>query len=377
MHFHFDLEKIKNLKPEGELGEIFQNIALKNFALSMVSIFIPIYLLELGYALQTVFLFFIGIFATQAISSPFISSISSRIGLKHTIAISLPILLLFLLGLNFLGSLNIPLYLVAFFGGLSTAMYFVPFNADFIRSSDDDKAGKEVGYLTAVAKISLIFGPIIGALIISQYGFGVLFGVVITIILFSMVTLLKKIDITPGDRFSWNYMFTREHAKYFFVFGIQGFVNAAEAIVWPLFIYLFISGTGGVGTVGALITTGIVIFSLAVGKLSDKISVKNIIRSGAILYSSLWIVRHFVDIPSVAFISSFFAGAFLVLLNIPIMTMAVHSASKEGKETEFSTMREIGLNFGRIALMLLAIFVVDITGTFLFTSGLSLLLVFV
>jgi len=57
MHEHHNfLHFLKNR----ELNELYATMAIKSFSISLIGIFIPIYLLNLGYTLQSVFSFLCG-----------------------------------------------------------------------------------------------------------------------------------------------------------------------------------------------------------------------------------------------------------------------------------------------------------------------------
>ena len=373
----FYINKIKNFySPKEELGSVYRNIALRNFALSMVAIFVPIYLIELGYTVSTVLALFLVIFLTSIVLAPFVTKIISHVGVKHTISISLPFLLLNLLGFYLLQFLEVPLFLIAILGGLSTTLYFVPFNIDFVRSSHKEKTGREVGYLFAVSKISLALGPLVGAFVISQFGFGTLFAVVISLIFLSMLTLIKGKDMKSDDEFQFKYMLKGSHVKYFFAFFVQGILGVAEVIIWPIFVFLFIAGTAEIGVIGALLTAGSIITSIIIGKITDKTSSSIIIKTGALLYAIVWLFRMNITSSFYAFVATFIAGLLLMTLDIPIFARAARFANKEGKVPEFITLREIGLHSGRFVLMILGITLVNMSDVFLASSISSLLLFF-
>jgi len=69
-----------------ELNELYASIALRSFALSMIGIFIPIYLLQEGYSLASVLIFFavvtgihaFGVFPAAKFSSRFDLSLNHK-----------------------------------------------------------------------------------------------------------------------------------------------------------------------------------------------------------------------------------------------------------------------------------------------------------
>ena len=72
-----------------ELGELYASVAIRFFALAMIGVFTPIYLIKLGYSLPAVAGFF-GLVAVFHGGSVFLAGwLSSKYGLKHTILISI------------------------------------------------------------------------------------------------------------------------------------------------------------------------------------------------------------------------------------------------------------------------------------------------
>src|SRR3989344_9348264 len=129
-HFH---SKMVN----GELADVFFNLALKNFALSMIGVFVPIYLLTLGFELSQVLMYVLAFFSGSMLISFFIGSIIAKIGLKHTIAFSMPISLSYILFLYLLPRYQLPILPIALLGGIALSAYWIPFNTDFIRNSNE------------------------------------------------------------------------------------------------------------------------------------------------------------------------------------------------------------------------------------------------
>ena len=91
-----------------ELNEIYVSMALKTFALSMVSIFVPIYLVNLGYSFAQVFVYYAVARIVHALFVVRAAKTVASFGLKHTILFSMPFLILYYLALYYLPVLDIP-----------------------------------------------------------------------------------------------------------------------------------------------------------------------------------------------------------------------------------------------------------------------------
>ena len=80
--FHFFKNK--------ELNELYLSIAVRSFALSVIGIFIPIYLLQQGIPLAQVLIFFAIVTGTMTVCTLPVAKLASRFGFKHLIYYSKP-----------------------------------------------------------------------------------------------------------------------------------------------------------------------------------------------------------------------------------------------------------------------------------------------
>ena len=84
-----NLHKINRLiKLKSELSEIYLNQVIQTFAVSLIGIFIPIYLLEIGFDLIMVFNYYLIFSVCIIVLSVLPIRLSNKIGLKHTIFLS-------------------------------------------------------------------------------------------------------------------------------------------------------------------------------------------------------------------------------------------------------------------------------------------------
>ncbi|MFP4656061.1 MAG: hypothetical protein ACLFNK_00600, partial [Candidatus Woesearchaeota archaeon] len=173
-----------------ELTEIYITHALRNFAHSMVGIFVPIYLLQSGLQLYQVFLFYIIAYSIEFFFFIFGSRFSSYMGIKHSILLSMPLIILFFVALYKIETLFslLPLWLLfILLSSLFAAamfLYWFSFHVDFAKFSDSENEGKQVGTLQAITTLFSVLGPLFGGLIITIFSFDLLF-IIVSIILFA------------------------------------------------------------------------------------------------------------------------------------------------------------------------------------------------
>src|SRR3989338_3259665 len=174
MHHHNNFGL--HLLPRKELTQVYASAALRSFAISLVSLFIPIYLyIERGYTLQETLIFFLIYSVMFALFTPVAAKFSARYGIKHSVLISVPLYLGFIILLYLLPHFKIPLFVMGILLGMSLAFYWMGMNLVFRKASNQCSRGAEVGKKMSVSILATMIGPLLGGLIIQNFGFKVLF----------------------------------------------------------------------------------------------------------------------------------------------------------------------------------------------------------
>ena len=358
MHLHHHMHKIHILKDE--LSEVYMNLAIQSFALSLISIFIPIYILSVGFTFDYMILFFMVFYGCIGLTSPVSAALANKFGFKHIILFRTPILITFLLGLHNIDSLAFsPLFLAAL-GGIGSSLYWVSINSIFAKNSTKLHRGQQTGKMMSLPHIAALAGPTIGGFISLLYGFKLLFLITSVLILFSVIPLFMTGETRPHINFSFKDMLKRrDNKKFLFYFAIDGAKFVAGVIFWPIFIYWGLSGSAtGTGLTQTLAGVGVIIFTYYIGKKSDHKSKHSFIRKGAVLVALLWFVRMFADTQLEFYIFSLLAGLFTVLIDVPFMKATFDQANKTSID-EFVVIREMSLSFGRFAFMGVTLLVSD------------------
>ena len=73
-----------------EIKELYLTSAIHSFAIALVAIFIPIFLLQSGFSLVQVVIYEIIHYALAAVSAYFAMKYASKNGVKHSMIISIP-----------------------------------------------------------------------------------------------------------------------------------------------------------------------------------------------------------------------------------------------------------------------------------------------
>ncbi len=366
-HFHF----LRNR----ELNELYISVAIKSFAISMISIFIPIFLLKLNYSLTSVLMFYAILNATHALFVIPAAKISSKYGLKHSIFYSIPVLIIFYLGLYTLEQFHWPIYLLAIIFGINNALYWVGYHIDFSLFSNKEDRGKEIGMARIVTSVFHVLGPIIGGLILTFIGFQPLFVVVSVLLIASTIPLFFSKDIHKPAPLFIKGIFKGQKIKNALAFAGHGIESGVSLVIWPIFIFFTIlNNFTTLGMVSSLSLLFSLFFVLIIGKFSD-VHRKLVLKMGALLNTIIWGIRFFIKTTFQVFIIDSFYGISQTLITIPFDALSYDKAN-ESNIVKFIMFREIIIQTGRVILFLVMTTITTLTTSFLLGGGSSLLYLF-
>jgi len=335
-HYHFF---------KTELSELFASISLREFARRLINIFVPIYLINSGYSFMTAFTFMAITSFAHAVSSYFAAKLSARIGFKHLIILSVPFLIIYYLllnSINFVQSLGIPIVLIAIFGGISSAFFWIGFHTDFVKSTKRKNTGKKLGFVRILISLFQSLGPVVGAFLIAELSFHWVFIIVILILVLSIMPLLLKKD--KHERFK----FSLKDIK--FKFGVRaiiahigkGIESPVYALVWPIYIYFFILSERItlLGSVTSLSLIFSLIITYIVAKKIDK-KINLFYKVSTFVNAIIWIIRGYLRTYLGVFIVDAIYGISNTTLNISFNKICYDNARKSKSILEYITIREM------------------------------------
>ncbi len=372
---HIHIHKI--LKVKSEIQEVYLNQVIQTFALSLIGVFVPIYLLKLGFDLNTVLVFMAAHFLTLGAVAPLSARAASKIGLKHVILYRLPALISYYALLMLVSMFGVGLFpalfllVIAFIGGTSDSFYWVSLNSEFVKNSKRLHEGKEVGNLLALPKIAAMVAPFLGALVLESMGFNTLFIIAIIILLASVAPLFLTSDIKSPFRFRLDQTrirpSSRREKKFMKDFFLRGVVFMVETILWPIWIFVNMNSLLDVGLAVTMSGVGIALITLILGKASDKMDKIKLMKLFGVLYAGVWFLRIFSTGIMEMFILSFLGGVLMASIALTMFASFCDFA-RDKKTLSRVVFREIWLNAARVVPLLL---LVAVTQKFEFAFGMA------
>ena len=342
----------------------------------MIGFFIPIYFYKIGLNIPEILLYYIVTYFFIILFSVLVGGIGNKVGLKHTMIVSLPLYLLYLGGIMLLKkypSLTF-LYSLAIFGAFISALYWVPLHCLFVRlsSNKNQDKQKQVGLLFSVRSFGSMIAPFLGGLISILFGFEALFATAIIILIIPIIILLNSKDIHPHISFSSAdlWLFFRKHTRLFIIILLDAFATFADDIVWPLLVFLILRDTVSVGVVGSLIGVGTILFTLVIGKIIAKNDWQKIIKISAFILAFLWIIKAFFANEKMSIYTiSFLAAMFVLMFSVPLSSQTYSLAKHNKNLDEFIVFRQMVVYLGRLMAVSFAIILVSQLNLSLLLSG--------
>ena len=371
------MENIARLvKLRDELHEVYVTQVLYSFGLSLISVFVPIYLLAAGLDFKSILMFLAMFYLTMGTVAPLIGKVFSSIGLKHTIVLSIPLHIAYFFFLAYAGFASpVSLLALAALGGFASSLYWNPLNTEFVKNSKRLHRGEEIGHFFAFPKFAAVFAPLIGGYVLEFLGFPPLFILASVVLAVSIIPLFLTKDYRSPFSLRLTFRKAGLDSRIHSIFAMEGVIALTEFVMWPLYIYLFFGDIISVGISTTIVVLAIAVFTILIGKASDNTSRKRIKRIGAIIYAVVWLQRIFTASIYDVFLLSFLGGIAYTLINVSIFSKFTEKA--QGNPSKAVIIREIWLTGGRLVLLLL-MFLASVTfeGTFALAALASLALLF-
>ncbi len=349
-----------------EISELYMSVAIKNFAFSMITIFEPIFLYKQFNSISIVFLYYAAVYSIYIFAIPLGSKAAAKYGFEHCIFYSIPFAILYFLALSQIPNHNWLVVMAVIFLIMYKILFWPSYHTDFAHYSKSGYRGRELGTLSFVSTIATIIGPVIGGIIISKFGFEVLFVIVSIISLISAIPLFTTRENFQPHIFSYKQAFKRlinpySHYKRkdfiaYFGYGEELIV----AVAWPIFIFLIIEKFYLMGILIGVSTVAISFISLYVGKLSDitdkggKIkmikfsSCLRLISSFLRPFSGNWLGVLLVDI---------FSSGSKIGIDYPLVTSAYNKGDNHRGFLKYITFFEMSIATGKMAIAWMAFFI--------------------
>lgn len=323
MYLHFFHEQA----PRIELKELYASVAIRSFGLGLVNIFVPIYLLTLGFPLSSVFLFLAVVAFSQCLFTLPAGWIAHRFGFKHSIAFGIPILIIYLIALYTLPDWHWPLLLIASLIGIADALYFIGYHLHFARFSSDGQRGKQLGKILNIHLLSSALAPFIGGFLLTSLGFHIVFILAMGILCLSVLPLFFSLDTHEPSQFLIQQTFSHQSWRDILGHIGWGMERGVGEISWAILIFLILGSFTTLGFITSLSFIASIGTTYFIGLLIDRRH-HNLLRIGSGLSVFVWLLRSLVLTTGGAIFANILYGVIRPLTGIPLGVMVYERANR-------------------------------------------------
>jgi MFS family permease len=340
-----------------ELFEMYFVVGVRKFAIALIGLFLPLYLLiELGYSFRVTVLFFIVLAVAMAAFLPPAMWFITRYGSKHSILLSMPFLALGLLCAIGLQEYSFLFYVTAILFGVEAAFFWMGFHIDTAINSNRKKLGKESAVISIVSISGAVLGPLVGGFILFYYTFTLLFIVALIALVISVIPLFFSKEVYAKADFDIKKLFTRDHRGYFLAFLAQGVRSRTVTVFWPILIFVVLGSYISLGIYGTIATVFVAFVGYFVGQLSDDMSKRFLIKIAGFFDGILWVLRVMAHTVLTVFTFGTLGGIAGLSIDIPMLAKSYNRAMEESP-VEFIFFRELSIRIGQILVLCFALFI--------------------
>lgn len=278
-----------------EVNALYVSLALLEFGEGLISLFVPIYLWQLGMPFwQIIFFYFlISLFFTalSLISLPLLKLLSD----KMMMFLSIPLVIVYFLGLGYLDEIKWLFYVLPLVHAANIFLFNVGYHINFSGAADGEFIGREVGARFMVSSLVSFGAPFLGGILIAFLGFQQVFLIGSAILFLAVLPLFffpKR--VMPGAlKLAEVADFLKNPALFNFTLSGVGYAMSkmVDFIVWPLFLFFAV---GDIKNFGGALSAGLLsvaIVTFLVGFLSDQGRRRRTLKYSTLLLAAVWAAR--------------------------------------------------------------------------------------
>lgn len=282
-----------------ELKEIYLAMLVRGVGLSMMGLFVPIYLNRIGYDLTSILVLLTCYFGTRIWFDVIAAYGVAYFGPKHIMFFGQILFAVSSALFLSLQSVTWPLWLMGAVWGASQSCFFLSFDVDFSKIKHSARGGHELGRAEIMGKLGALLGPLVGGLVSVTLGPRYIFAVSTTLLVIGLLPLFKTREPV---RLRQKLQF-----RTFPLHKVSGMVpsivalhleNTLSIMLWPLFIALLIISSDSVFLqVGIISTISMLVAMLATrlaGRMTDAGNARPLLRVSAWVNALIHLIRPFV-----------------------------------------------------------------------------------
>lgn len=340
------------------------------FSINIFDTFSAIYFLSLGISFPIVSLTWACSCFLRVILRPLSLLLSEKIGLKKALIIGVFINSGLFLVISKVSGVNNWLYFYILYFAICDITYWLPYHSYVAIAGDENIRGKQVGTKNGFVTVLRMISPLLGGIIIANFGYIILYITALFIMLLSVFPLLFAVDIRSGKLIHFKETIKTINKKGMIMRAGDG-ILFMHIFIWTIVLFY---NVGNYVTFGSLVTFELfttVILSVLLGYLIDRGNGKPINSIGLVIIGIVIISRAFFVTSILAIIVIDILLAFGSMFYVNSFEVGFYNLAKEsGNALWFNFFGELGWDLGAMISLILA------SGLFIFGVPLRFLMVF-
>lgn len=344
-----------------EMNEMYLSVFLMALAQGLISIFVPIYLYFLNYSIPYILFYYFLISLYFIALAPFLIKWIPKIGVKHSMGISVPFYIIYFLGLSILESASWLFYILPAVLATRLIFYNIGYHLNYIEHSDAGGEEKEVSILASIPLVASLLSPLAGGFIAFVFGYSYLYAIGSIILSISMIPLFLTKDQKEKITFKTSDLFKGivKKENRFLTGSFAGYASTTTIglVVWPLFLTTLDISIKTIGSIVSITAVLTLILFYFIGEKNDTKNEKEAIARRSKFYTIGWIARIFADSAFSAFMIDAYKTVTFKLLFVPWASFTYNVAKRKSDYFKFLVSRELTFNISRIIILSILIYI--------------------
>lgn len=338
----------------GEIADLYASRMLRLTAIYLISGFTSVFLYKQGYSIIFIMSFWALYYLFKTIVSFFAGIFTAKVGIARGTLVSNLLYIPSMITLGLLPEFGFSMLVISsVFMGISVALNEICYSVEFSKIKSVEHAGKEIGLMNLVEKISVCLSPIIGGFIALFFGVSVTMWVAGFLFALASIPLLKNIHRSENyQRINVRGFPYRAVMSSLLTKSAVGFDTFASSTVWSLFIAtVLFPETGGdiyviLGGLSSVSIIVVIITSITYGKIIDRSQGGTLLKTGVAFNSLVYVTRVFITTPLEVACVNVVNEAATTAQHMAYLRGTFDTADRSGHRIMYLMAIEIMNNFG-------------------------------
>lgn len=281
------------LQLHSKAERVVASLTLRQFAISSVSIFIPIYLYELGFSLRFIGIYFVCSYLAKLCVEVFSRKIIYRYGIHHVLTFSYIAAAAFTIFMYLVP--EYPLFLLvsipafALFNGL----FWVSRHTDIASIFKTKQLDRSTGIIIIAGIVASIIAPLVGGVLSENFGVQIALLLSFAILLLATALLVNEMHAEKRRyHYSPHKLNPRSVAQDLTANFAMNYESSMATFLWPLFIFIAVAGYQTIGFVLSLNAIAIVVLTEIIRRRKNR---HRAIMAGSIIRAASFAARPFAS----------------------------------------------------------------------------------